>query len=86
MSTEISIRALALPPSLLQSHCQPHRAVHLYFCLRTKSPQNGNSPDTCPFRKSYPDVPMMEAGQDSYADNRTDALDGPGRACIVMRS
>ena len=26
-------------------YCHPHHAVHLFFGLRTESPQNGNSPD-----------------------------------------
>jgi len=29
------------------------------------------APKTCPFRKSYPDVLMMQSGQDRNDDNET---------------
>ena len=32
-------------------------------------------PDPCPFRKSYPDVLMMQSGQDRNGDNDTRPLD-----------
>ena len=33
----------------------------------------------CPFRKSYPDVMVMQAGQDRDGDNDTEPLNGPPR-------
>ena len=36
-----------------------------------------NAPRACPFRKSYPRVPMMKTRQNGYGDNGPVSLDGP---------
>jgi len=38
----------------------------------------------CPFRKSYPDVLMMQSGQDRNGDNDTGPLDDPMQRCIFL--
>ena len=39
---------------------------------------------TCPFRKSYPDVLMMQSGQDWNGDNDTGPLDGSMQGRIFL--
>ena len=44
----------------------------------------GGSSETCPFRKSYPDVFVMQSGQDWNGDNATRPLDGSTRRRIFL--
>ena len=39
---------------------------------------------TCPFRKSYPDVLMMQSSQDRNGDNDTGPLDCSIQGCIFL--
>src|SRR5258708_39153095 len=41
--------------------------------------------DRCPFRKSYPDVMVMQPGQDWDGDNGTGALDRPTQGRILAQ-
>jgi len=42
-------------------------------------------PKGCPFRKSYPDVLVVQAGQDWDSDNDTGPLDRPTQRRILAQ-
>jgi hypothetical protein len=39
---------------------------------------------TCPFRKSYPDVSMMQSAKDWDGDNVANPLDGPPERRVFL--
>jgi hypothetical protein len=44
----------------------------------------GTGLNTCPFRKSYPDILMMQPSQNGYSDNAADALDNSPQWRILL--
>ena len=56
------------------------------FMLRcTFAPKRSGQSTGCPFRKSYPDVVVVQPGQDWDGDNGTGALDRPTQGRILVQ-